>query len=52
MHDLFRQVLRKGPKLKASDVVCTTEIKAEMEISCISITRLFVFCMDSYLTKF
>ena len=34
MHYVFRQVMRKGPKLEASIAVCSTEIKAEKEISC------------------
>ena len=34
MHYVFRRVMRKGPKLEASIAVCSTEIKAEKEISC------------------
>ena len=34
MHHLLRQVMQKGPKLKASIAVCNTEIKDEKEISC------------------
>ena len=29
MHNVFRQVMRKGPKLEESIAVCSTEIKAE-----------------------